>query len=127
MPIVERVRNSDVTFVLIEANGDSDLVDGEEEDGTVGDLLSLGDLPTALSSPAADLPTAAGPQSVTSLNATTAAVRDETSSTAAVHDETAPLAAVRDETSASIDAAYFDSHCADCKTQFKVSEVNCYL
>jgi hypothetical protein len=109
----------------------------EEEDGSVGDLLSLGDLPTALSSPVADLPssltdTAVGAQSdtrtVTPSTATTAAVRDETSSTAAVHDVTAATAAVGDETtSATIDAAYFDSHCADCRTQFKVSKVNCYL
>jgi hypothetical protein len=125
------VRNSDVTFVLIETDGDSDLVDGDEEDGSVGDLLSLGDLPTALSSPAADLPssltdTAVGTQSdaitATPSNATTAAVRDDTSSTAAVHDETAPTA--RDGTSTTIDAAYFDSHCADCRTQFKVIETN---
>ncbi len=120
--MVKCVRNSYVTFALIETDGDSDLVDGDEEDGSVGDLLSLGDLPTALSSPAA-----VGTQSVTSVNATTAAVRDETSSTAAVHDKTAATAAVGDETSATIVAPYFDSHCADCRTQFKVSEVNCYL
>jgi hypothetical protein len=104
------VRNSDVTFVLIETDGDSDLVDGDEEDGSVGDLLSLGDLPTAISDAITAIPS----------NATTAAVRDETPSTAVVHDETAATAAVRDETS----AAYFDSHCADCRTQFKVSETN---
>ncbi len=121
------MRNSDVTFGLIETDGDSDLVDGDEEDGSVGDLLSLGDLPTALSSPAAELPTAVETQSDTSSNATTAAVRDEKSSTAAVLDETSATAAVDDETSATIDAAYFDSHCVDCRTQFKVSEVNCYL
>ncbi len=102
---------------LIETDGDSDLVDGDEEDGSVGDLLSLGDLPTALSDAITGTPS----------NATTAAVRDETSSTAAVHDETETTAAVSDETSATIDAAYFDSHCADCRTQFKVIELNCYL
>ena len=108
------MRNSDVTFVLIETDGDSDLVDGDEEDGSVGDLLSLGDLPTAISDAITAIPS----------NATTAAVSEETSSTAAVHDVTAATAAVGDETSATIDAAYFDSHCADCRTQFKVSETN---
>jgi hypothetical protein len=101
-------------------------VDGDEEVGSVGDLLSLGDLPTGLSSLAA-VGTQSGVITVTPSNATTAAVNDETSSTAAVHDETAPTAAVGEETSATIDAAYFDSHCADCRTQFKVSELNCYL
>jgi len=116
------VRNSDVTFLLVEADGDSDLVDGDEEDGSVGDLLSLGDLPTALSSPAA-VGTQSDMITVTPSNATKAAVREETSSTAAVHDVTPSTAAVHGYTA----AAYFDSHCADCRTHFKVSEVNCYL